>query len=797
MSDPTPRPATLRLLDRADREIAELDADVIGAVYRFQHGFRKNPHPGGFDLKQVKGHDRLWSARVTREYRALLLRLGEDDWLLVAVKHRREVHRGLDRYAYGINRVTGAIDYVDLRRVEEGVLSRADPDAAVPTGSPTEPPAAPAEAAGTGGTGEPGTRTGDGTPRPLFADHTPEALRGLGVAESLLPVIARLTDPDDLPGLVAHAPRHTGEVLLRLYDGVSAEQVRREIVDPIAPTAHDAETAPPADAGPPPGEPPATTPATDPDSAWQAAIARSDAVVLTDDASLERIIEEKDFGRWKIFLHPTQERLVRRELSGPARVGGGPGTGKTIVALHRVRHLVARLPPGNTRPVLLTTFNRNLAADLRARLLALGGPQTVSRVDIVHVDQLANRVVGEAEPGNTRRRIDDARALAEWRDMLAETDETRWSPEFLADEWNQVILGQAVTSRSDYFRARRAGRGRSLTRPERAAVWQLAERFTQRLETARLETHRQVAERAARLEMARAARIGERARRDGQRDGPGNIHVESATGARQRHRYRHIVVDEAQDLAPAHWKMLRAMAPHAPNDLFVVGDTHQRIYDNQVTLGSLGINIRGRSSRLTLSYRTTREILRSALLLLEGTDYDDLDGGPENLAGYRSVLHGRPPTLIPAADWDEELDAVTEQVRAWHGVPRESVAVCVPTNGMADDVMARLARRGIPAARITPDGVGPVEGVHIGTMYRFKGLEYRCVIIAGLSEGRVPRSPVDQWEHIDADRYRRELQRARSLLFVAATRARDALTLTWHGEPSRFLGPLLAPRPER
>lgn len=279
-----------------------------------------------------------------------------------------------------------------------------------------------------------------------------------------------------------------------------------------------------------------------------------------------------------------------------------------------------------------------------------------------------------------------------------------------------------------------------------------------------------------------------------ERGGPGNVHVESGTGAWLRYRYRHIVVDEAQDLSAAHWKMLRAMAPQQPNDIFLVGDTHQRIYDNQVTLGSLGVNIRGRSAKLTLSYRTTREILGSAIGVLEGTDYDDLDGSTEDLAGYRSVLHGLRPSLRDAASWDEELDLVVEQLQAWQDIPRESVAVCVPTNEMVDDVVSRLSRRGIMSAKITPEGPRRDEGVHVGTMYRFKGLEYRRMIIAGVSEGLVPRSSVDAWEQTDRSRYKRELQRARSLLFVAAARARDALTISWNGEPSRFLRPLGARR---
>ncbi|MFF2407030.1 3'-5' exonuclease [Streptomyces sp. NPDC058092] len=77
-------------------------------------------------------------------------------------------------------------------------------------------------------------------------------------------------------------------------------------------------------------------------------------------------------------------------------------------------------------------------------------------------------------------------------------------------------------------------------------------------------------------------------------------------------------------------------------------------------------------------------------------------------------------------------------------------------------------------------------------MYRFKGLEYLRVIIAGVSESLVPRASVDQWERTDRTRHKRELQRANSLFFVAATRARDALAISWNGEPSRFLTPLRA-----
>ncbi|MGA5648502.1 UvrD-helicase domain-containing protein [Streptomyces seoulensis] len=741
----TGKNVTLRLLDKADREILKLPRAVKGAIYDFQHKFKTNPDAAGLRLKQLQGHDKLFSARVNDDYRALLLRLADDDWLIVSVKHRKDVYAHLDRLAYSVNRVTGGIEYVDLQVVQEQVLA---PHQAGPQPSPA--PAAPV---------------------PLFARWTEQQLTDLGVAPSLVPVIAALTTEDQLLGLVEHAPQLTGEVLLALYDGKAYDDVLDQVTAPVS-------ASEPVDA-----------------DDFRAAAERPATIVTTTDDALREALEGEDFGRWKVFLHPTQAKLVSRDYSGPARVGGGPGTGKTIVALHRVKHLVERLPAGRTKPILLTTFNKNLSADLRSRLLALGGEELLSRVEISHVDQLALRTVREAEPGNRKRLIDEPQAVREWRSLLDELGEDSWEAEFLHDEWTQVILGQAVASRADYFRARRAGRGRTVTRAERADIWQLTERFAQRLDRLGVQTWDQVAERAAQLESERARRIQALGRQREEAGGLENIHVADGSGGWLRYRYRHIVVDEAQDLRPAHWKMLRAMTAADRNDLFLVGDTHQRIYKNQVTLGSLGINIRGRSSKLSLSYRTTRQILRSALNVLGDEHYDDLDGSSENLAGYRSVLSGAVPELHQLADWEAEREAIAALIRSWGEVPHEQIAIAVPTNQMASEAAYALAVHGIRAVEIGPEGPPGDSGVHIGTMFRFKGLEYQRVIIAGVRDGLVPRAEVQRLGTTDPARFRREMQRARSLLFVATTRARDSLDIFWHGQPSPFLQELLQARP--
>ena len=378
---------------------------------------------------------------------------------------------------------------------------------------------------------------------------------------------------------------------------------------------------------------------------------------------------------------------------------------------------------------------------------------------MVNIDRLATRVVNEAQPGTRLPLMNDDKAIELWREMLLELGETRWDAEFLHDEWSQVVLGHAITSRQEYFRARRAGRGRQLNRAQRAAIWELVEQFTKRLDEANLWTFRRVAAHAARLERELAAT--------------------------REPRYRHIVVDEAQDLSSAHWMLLRAMVGRGPNDLFLAGDTHQRIYDNYVSLGSLGIEIRGRSSRLTLTYRSTHEILTAASRILGTESWDDMDDGTDTLDGYRSVLRGPQPEFRAYGSWQDELDGILRQVQEWTGGDT-SIAVSVPTKKQVEQVESYLSAHGVPAGSIGPDGPRLHDGVHVGTLQRFKGLEYQRMILAGITDAAVPGQRVAA----DPARQQRELMRARSLLFVAATRARDALVISWNGQPSRFLPPV-------
>ncbi|MFF0206072.1 UvrD-helicase domain-containing protein [Streptomyces sp. NPDC005017] len=574
----------------------------------------------------------------------------------------------------------------------------------------------------------------------LFAEFSDGDLRALGIDDETLRQARSLVDKEQLEIFAPLLPQDQREVLQYLAEGCTVEEVWQDIVAPALQAS-----AQPVDT-----------------QDYDTAIRHSRARVALVTASEElRDILEKPFAAWRIFLHPSQRKVsYRASYSGPAQVTGGPGTGKTVVALHRVRHLLGHLRDGDR--ILLTTYTNALADALRSGLESLvENAELRERVDISTVDAFASRVVGEV-PG--------AVAL---RPLMSNEEESRWgkageatgfsgSAQFLAQEYRHVVLAQDIRTLAEYESADRRGRGSRLTAAERPLVWEAMERFTAGLAADGARTWLQTC--------AEAARVLEE-------KGP---------------RYRHVVVDEAQDLHPAQWRLLRAAVPARPDDLFIAGDPHQRIYDSKVSLKSLGIKVTGRSVKLRKNYRSTQEILRWATALLVGRPVAQLEdeGRDDTLLGYRSALHGDGPIVHAAADEDAELDALVTQVRTWMeaGVGAGEIGVSTRFNKTCAKAVSRLKSAGIPASPLrAANATGESESVRVGTMHSFKGLEFRCVAVVAVDEEALPFPKAVTPAEVDAKQHETDLLSERCLLFVACTRARDSLYVSWSGRPSSFL----------
>jgi len=241
-----------------------------------------------------------------------------------------------------------------------------------------------------------------------------------------------------------------------------------------------------------------------------------------------------------------------------------------------------------------------------------------------------------------------------------------------------------------------------------------------------------------------------------------------------------IVVDEGQDLSPQAMALLRAAVPEGPNDLFIVGDAHQRIYRHKVALSRMGIDVRGRSRKLRVNYRTTDEIRKWAVAQLANCTIDDLDGQPDTLVGYHSLSHGPAPELASSSSRADErrvIETVLERLKA-DGIPMRNVCLVTRTNAEANEYAQWLhstGRETLKLDRGTPDDQDKA-GVRVATMHRVKGLEFDAVILAGY---RTPEHYAREYgEEEDAGVMLDNLTSERCLLHVAATRAKKYLLVS-------------------
>ncbi|WP_075738458.1 UvrD-helicase domain-containing protein [Streptomyces acidiscabies] len=576
----------------------------------------------------------------------------------------------------------------------------------------------------------------------LFARHSDTVLRELGIDDQVLRAVRTIVDKAQLQAFETLLPEDQCEVLQYLAEGFGADEVYRDVV----------AVRRPADAGP------------DPDRSLAVAIANTTSriTLITGPEELADILA-KPFAAWRVFLHPSQRRVAyRTSYNGPVQITGGPGTGKTVAALHRVKHLLGRT--SGTR-VLLTTYTNALATALRENLSLLldGDEALLGRVDVTTVDAYAHRVVTRLD-GRSPSPVSDREERQVWQRVVKQLS-LPWSEQFLAQEYRHVVLAQDLRTLDAYRTAVRRGRGSSLPSARREQLWPAVELFESMLHSQKATTHLKVCARAADL-LA----------------GSGPTHD-------------HVVVDEAQDLHPAQWRVLRAAVAPGNDDLFLTGDPHQRIYDAKVSLGSLGISVTGRTHRLRINYRSTEEILTWSTGILSPVSVGDLGGeGSDSLAGYRSLLHGRRPHTAGYGSEQAEVTALVERVEGWlaQGIRPAEIGVCARFNVLLDKVHDRLTAAGVPVARVR-DNPGPgVDGVRLTTMHAMKGLEFRCVAVLGVTASAMPFSREVTPAAVDALQHEADLLRERCLLFVACTRAREALAVSWSGTASTFV-----PQPQR
>ncbi len=486
--------------------------------------------------------------------------------------------------------------------------------------------------------------------------------------------------------------------------------------------------------------------------------------VPEDEQELGRMLNAP-LERWRVFLHPSQRQLVERDWNGPVRVLGGAGTGKTVVAMHRARWLVSQPSWPKGARLLFTTFTSNLALDIADNLRKICTPEQSQRIEVINLDAWVSQFVKRngyqstiIYPGGRDKKYEQC-----WeRAMALVPGELGLPDSFYQEEWQRVILTQQVRSRQDYFGASRIGRGVALNRRQRADIWPVFEEMREQL-----------------------ARSGFVTVEDAM-----HYVLELLNQGDDKRSYQAVVIDEGQDFATEALSLLRALVPEQTNDMFIVGDAHQRIYQRKTSLSQCGINIMGRGRKLKINYRTTELIRRYATALLEGIEIDDLDGGSDGTQDYRSLILGQTPVVQNCTDLASEGQWIVKQIQQLHneGVSLSEICIVARTNKLCSEYESILQKSGLATHTLSRQKVDDrsKDGVRLATMHRIKGLEFRCVIMAGINDGIVPLRVAMQASQDVVEQSLTDLNE-RALFHVAATRAVRYLYISSHGAPSEYL----------
>jgi UvrD-like helicase C-terminal domain/AAA domain len=560
------------------------------------------------------------------------------------------------------------------------------------------------------------------TAKPLFGRISDDDLFAYGVPREWLRDVRSATE-DTILELVTHLPGEAAEALLELATG-NTPKLKPALIPGGDPFAH-------------------------PDAMRRFRI-------MQDVEELTRALDYP-WEKWMVFLHPAQRQWVERDYTGPARVAGSAGTGKTIVALHRAVYLARRFPEGR---VLLTTFSKPLANALHDKMRLLVGkePRLAERLEVVSLNAVAERLYAP-QFGKPKFATDvwlGAQLLS-----AAQAAGLKFNVHFLLSEWHDLVDAWQLETWDAYRDVKRLGRKSRLSEAQRSSVWAVFADVKRKAEQAGLVTQAGMFNRLAQ-------------------------HFSSAN----RSPFEHIVVDEAQDMTVAQLRFVGALAAPRDNGLFFAGDLGQRIFQTPFSWKTLGVDIRGRSRTLNINYRTSHQIRMQADQLLE-PEIADVDGNAEQRTGTISVFNGAPPRIQTFATAELEIRAVGAWLHELNnaGVAPQEIGVFVRSNPELLRAKSALLESRLPF-KILDDTLETVaEEVSISTMHHAKGLEFKAVVVMACDDEVIPSQ--ERIESVTDDSDLKEIyDTERQLLYVACTRARDHLWVSGAEPASEFLADL-------
>ena len=543
-----------------------------------------------------------------------------------------------------------------------------------------------------------------------------------GVPRPLVPSVKAIRSDLALDALVDYLPPDCRDVLLGVAAGLTLDQALEEMIGLTSAIAAE------------------TTPASTGDFSHIEKASNFD-LIFVEEEDLKDILKGP-LEEWRVFLHPYQRKLVEWQTKGPMNLTGSAGTGKTVALMHRAVHL-ARHVEDQKDHVLVTTFTTNLSVTIKHQIQSLA-PDVADRIEVTNLHALARTICTRS--GWKGRIAEDEDLDAIWEDVWMDPGlgDLPMTQEELRKEYELVIDPNGIDNEDTYLTTVRSGRPR-ISRQQRRKAWPVFRAFQRAL-----KKRNQLTFEGAIHEARLAARAG-----------------------KFKH-YAHVLVDEVQDFSLEALRLIRAISPiddGTRDPLCTAGDGHQRIYRTKIPLSRAGIDIRGRSRRLKINYRTSEQIRKFAQVILKGLEIDDLDGGVATTIGDHSVFKGPEPMIERCQDGKAEAEAIVAWVQMLmndYGLATHEICV----TPYKPEIRTTLTEAKVATYELKPREEDPGSnepGIRMGTMKRIKGLEFRAIAMACAN----PQDPMN--DITDAG------PRERCERYVAATRAREHLLICVSG----------------
>jgi hypothetical protein len=481
-------------------------------------------------------------------------------------------------------------------------------------------------------------------------------------------------------------------------------------------------------------------------------------------ALLRNFAENSEYKEWMLYMHPDQESVAFNDFSGPSKLLGVSGSGKTCVVIQRAIYLAKKYP---CETILVVTLNKPLALLIESLVIQLAEPELLQQIEVKPFFAVGQELLKEFEPDNIKLYEDTTWKSGEhidviWREFyrceLRNNDAAILqylhdslisrgidAEQYIREEFDWIRSAFSVNNRNGYLSILRQGRTIPLNERQRKLLLQGLIAWERKMKDIGVTDY---------LNISTAV----------------YKYIDKIPS-----KYRSILIDESQDFGNIEFTIARKLVNQNENDIFLCGDAAQKISTKYQNLKEAGIDLHGsRSKKIVRNYRNSREILELANHILienlteemiSSDDFEILD--PE----YASFSDAN-PLLLKAKNLAVEISSAINYLNS--NIKKNQKA-CICIAGFSHHEIELYANEiGFPvlSGNVDIDNAS----VFLSDLDQTKGFEFDYVCILNCTAGVIPAV------HLPTEEHFRELSR----LYVAMTRAKLELLISYSGKKSHL-----------